>query len=63
MGTGQGNILEGNVVAVVAGLSMPLILAPFGDHFRLVGHAYVHGIMYGEAWSEDRSELRTVSIF
>ena len=29
---------------------------------RLVGHAYVHRIMDGEAWPKDRNELRTISV-
>lgn len=62
MGTCQGEISEGDVVAVVAGLKLPLVLRPIGEHFRLVGHAYVHGIMHGEAWSSDQTELRTIGI-
>jgi hypothetical protein len=49
MGTCQGKISKGDVMVVVAGLSMPLILTPFGNLFHLVGHAYSHGIMNGEA--------------
>jgi hypothetical protein len=62
MGTGQGQVSEGNVVAVVAGLKMPLILAAVKEHFRLVGHAYVHGIMDGEAWPKDGSETKVISV-
>jgi hypothetical protein len=58
MGTGQGQISEGNVVAVVAGLKIPLILAPGKEYFRLVRHAYVHGIMDGELWRKDGSETK-----
>jgi len=49
-------------MVVVAGLSMPLILTPFGNLFHLVGHAYSHGIMNGEAWPKDRNELRIITI-
>jgi hypothetical protein len=49
MGTCQGKISKGDVMVVVAGLSMPLILTPFGNLFHVVGHAYSHGIMNGEA--------------
>jgi hypothetical protein len=62
MGTCQGKISKGDVMVVVAGLSMPLILTPFGNLFHLVGHAYSHGIMNGEAWPKDRNELRIITI-
>ncbi|KAK5940735.1 hypothetical protein PMZ80_007152 [Knufia obscura] len=64
------NLVEaGDQIAVLAGLEMPLVLRPvnigdgkgaIGDEqkgkrvYRLVTHAYVHGIMYGEVW-EDKS--------
>jgi hypothetical protein len=36
-------------VSIVFGLDMPLILRPFGTFHELVGAAYVHGIMEGQA--------------
>lgn len=62
MGTGLGKISKGNVVAVIAGLKMPLILAPVEGNFRLVGHAYIHGIMNGEVWPADRNETRIINV-
>lgn len=62
IGLGVGNILPGQKIAVVAGLEMPLVLESVGKRYRLVGHAYVHGIMKGEAWPADSRELTTVSI-
>jgi hypothetical protein len=45
-------MMEGDKIAIVSGLEMPLLLRPTGDGYRLITHVYVHGIMYGEIWSE-----------
>jgi hypothetical protein len=46
-------VLEvGDEVWILAGADVPLILRPSassGEEYRLVGEAYVHGIMQGEA--------------
>jgi hypothetical protein len=62
MGTAQGGVAIGDVIAVVAGMKMPLILSPVGDNFRFVGHTYIHGIMDGEAWPSDRNGLRILTL-
>jgi hypothetical protein len=60
-------VQAGDRIAVVAGLGMPIILRPVVEGggsaggtqedgkrvYRLVTHAYVHGIMYGEAWEDE----------
>ncbi|VUC24927.1 unnamed protein product [Clonostachys rosea] len=38
-----------DIIAIVSGCPCPLILRPRGDTYTLVGTAYVHGIMHGEA--------------
>lgn len=38
-----------DMIAIVNGCPCPLILRPCGDTYNLIGTAYVHGIMYGEA--------------
>ncbi|KAL2152727.1 hypothetical protein VTH82DRAFT_5911 [Thermothelomyces myriococcoides] len=51
-------IQNGDLIAVIAGLNMPVVLRP--DHnggFRLITHCYVHGIMYGEAWDRVQHHL------
>ncbi len=62
MGTAEGTIQEGDVVALVAGLEMPLILSPIGGDFRLVGHAYVHGLMDGEKWPQTLDQLNLICL-
>jgi hypothetical protein len=36
------------------GGSVPYILRPIDDYYQLIGDAYVHGVMDGEAWLESR---------
>jgi hypothetical protein len=62
MGMAEGEIQEGDVVALIAGLEMPLVLSPVGDHFRVAAHAYVHGIMDGEAWPKSLDEMRLFNL-
>jgi hypothetical protein len=47
VGIGPDNIKNGDLVSIVFGADMPLILRPFGKFHKLVGAAYVHGVMNG----------------
>jgi len=68
-------VQAGDKVAVVAGLAMPMVLRPVackeynpasgiqyssGRMYTLVTHAYVHGIMYGEAWEDQSRQLEDI---
>jgi hypothetical protein len=47
----------GDVAALFRGGKVPLILTADGaGKWKLVGAAYVHGVMYGEAFEEDKCE-------
>ena len=61
-GTAPDFINPGDRVAVIAGLCMPMILRPVETGYELVTHGYVHGVMYGEAWPEDTSELQIMPL-
>jgi hypothetical protein len=40
------------VICVLYGANTPYVFRPVGEHVNmLVGDAYIHGIMYGEALS------------
>jgi hypothetical protein len=39
----------GDVVAVLTGGTMPIVLRPHNGYYTVVGDAYIHGIMDGEA--------------
>jgi hypothetical protein len=62
LGSAEGQIREGDIVALIAGLEMPLILSPVQEQFQVVGHAYVHGIMDGEVWPKDLEDLRLINL-
>jgi hypothetical protein len=60
LGTDKGNTgmgpfqtLPGDLVVVLVGASMCSVLRPYGDHYKLLGEAYVHGYMNGEALDVD----------
>jgi hypothetical protein len=49
LGLGAQSLQAGDVVWVVAGAAVPTVLRPVsGKRWRLVGEAYIHGIMDGE---------------
>jgi hypothetical protein len=48
VGIGSKRVQKGDVVAILNGGDMPFVLRPDGPFHRLIGAAYVHGIMYGE---------------
>jgi hypothetical protein len=47
------NTEEGDSIVVIHGTFMPLVLRPSRHGFRVVGPAYVHGLMDGEALVEE----------
>jgi hypothetical protein len=62
IGTGPPSMLVMDKVAVLSGLRIPLILREVGPHHKVVGAAYVHGIMQGEVWPEDEGKLLEVTL-
>jgi len=57
LGKGLKNIQEGDAVALIAEVDMPMILRKEGDSYRSMGPAYIHGIMHGELWPENEDDL------
>ncbi|KAH7073217.1 heterokaryon incompatibility protein-domain-containing protein [Paraphoma chrysanthemicola] len=45
---------EGDWIAICQGGAMPLVVRRDGEHWVLVGESYVHGLMNGEAWDEEK---------
>ncbi|KAG7290311.1 hypothetical protein NEMBOFW57_000310 [Staphylotrichum longicolle] len=61
MGLADRRARHTDCIAVALGASVPYILRKEGGHYRLIGEAYVHGIMEGEAiqmMSRESSRLR-----
>lgn len=63
-GLGVPRLSEGDEVFLIAGLEHPFVLRPHGDNgeYILVGPAVVTGMMKGELWPEDETELRDIDI-
>lgn len=57
MGKGLLGIEKGDKIILVAGTTMPLVARRIGDNYRLFGPCYIHGVMYGERWPRDESEV------
>ena len=47
----RGTVI-GDLICIVLGSEVPLVLRPSAEEYLLVGAAYVHGIMDGEAMAE-----------
>ncbi|OCK89500.1 uncharacterized protein K441DRAFT_690019 [Cenococcum geophilum 1.58] len=69
LGLGPESLKVGDSIFLLSGGKMPLILRPIvvgerpdrgGRNFHLVGEAYVHGIMHGEAVSYENNTQPTV---
>ncbi|KAF7920293.1 uncharacterized protein EAE98_008986 [Botrytis deweyae] len=50
---------EGDEVFLLKGLDVPVVLRPNGENYSFVGPcSYIHGVMEGQRWPEDESELQ-----
>ncbi|KAH8704610.1 heterokaryon incompatibility protein-domain-containing protein [Phaeosphaeriaceae sp. PMI808] len=47
-GWGPDGVQDGDVVAVINGLGVPIVLRPVSAGFKVVGDCYCHGLMQGE---------------
>jgi hypothetical protein len=48
-GSGHDQTLKGDLIAILFGCSTPIVIRPHGEHFQVIGEAYVQGVMDGEA--------------
>ena len=56
---------EGDLVCVLLGCKVPVVLRPQHEHFSIIGDAYVHDWMHGEAFQSSDSgnlEIREFAI-
>ncbi|RYN85651.1 hypothetical protein AA0119_g11368 [Alternaria tenuissima] len=63
MGLGPRCMQPEDIVVVLRGGHIPYILRKKVDGYQLIGQAYVHGIMYGEAVELDRSRGGSEMVF
>lgn len=52
--------IPGDSVVLLKGASMPFVVRKSGEHWKLVGEAYIHGIMYGAAFKTSQCEIITL---
>lgn len=50
VGIAPSRVSEGDIVALISGVSMPMILRQDQTDFRVVGPAFLPGMMDGEVW-------------
>ena len=62
-GLGPFVMQEGDVVAILRGLSYPCLLRPLGQDYQFMGVAYVYGIMDGEAVLDYRGKCGEEVVF
>ena len=64
LGLGPTNMVVGDEVWILAGAKMPFVLRSLENgRYKLLGQAYVHGIMHGEAVEgSDRGEFEKLTL-
>jgi hypothetical protein len=63
-GTATAAIERGDRIILVAGLRVPLVVRLVDerdDHFRVIGPAFVTGMMEGELWVESEEDLKDIT--
>jgi hypothetical protein len=64
IGTASHSIAAGDQIVLLFGLRVPIVLRKGDDgrSYRLMGPAFVNGVMYGEVWKETNPELAQFTI-
>lgn len=62
LGWAPPNAQVNDVVCVLSSAWVPHILRPHGDKYRVIGIAYLDGIMDGEAFPEDSNDLIDIDL-
>ncbi|KAK4185938.1 hypothetical protein QBC35DRAFT_502647 [Podospora australis] len=62
LGNGQNATLPGDQVWILAGVATPLVLRPDGERFKVVGDAYVHGLMFGEGLEGGEEMMKDIEL-
>jgi len=55
-GSRDAQTKSGDLIAILFGCSTPIVIRPHGEYFKVVGEAYVQGLMDGEAMELLESE-------
>jgi hypothetical protein len=57
LGKGLPAVQNGDVVLLIAGVSVSMTARSAGKTYKLIGPSYVYGMMYGEKWPDDENDL------
>ena len=60
MGVGPRQARPTDRIALISGLQLPFIVRRAGDNYKLIGPAYIHGLMKGERWDKGLVESITL---
>jgi hypothetical protein len=52
----------GDVVSIFQGVNVPFVLRKSGEHYRLVGSCYLHGMIDGQALEREEWQLHDIVI-
>jgi len=61
LGLAPEHVAPGDVVTILMGAQLPIILRRVESHYILIGEAYVHGIMDGEAMPKEENDVHVAS--
>lgn len=61
LGLAPEHVAPGDVVTILMGAQLPIILRRVDSHYILIGEAYVHGIMDGEAVPKEENDVHAAS--
>ena len=62
LGSTIANVHPGDEIRLLPGCRMPVIVRRFGERYRLVGSAYIHGLMDDEAILELEKQKKCSSV-
>jgi hypothetical protein len=54
------SVEEGDQICVFVGCETPFVVRKRGDSYILIGDAYIHGLMHGEAMDMEDLNLETI---
>jgi hypothetical protein len=63
LGTSFHSAVAGDSIVLLDGADWPVVLRQAGSKWRLIGPAFVTGIMDGEAWSNENGQVHGMSTF
>jgi hypothetical protein len=56
LGIAYDSVRRGDRICIALGGRMPLVLRPIDGTYKVIGECYVHGLMFGEALNNIKSE-------